>query len=154
MPTGFSHGLIYKANFYDGALRVPLIVRTPGPDNSGVVNDSLAENSDLGPTLVELAGGSIEYQQFARSLTGALDGSAHREDVLSEYAGEFMLMTDEWKIAVNREGQTYMLFDRQNDPDETRNLAGLPDYQCDADALRLRLLERVVQSQLGQPDAY
>ena len=148
------HGLIYKMNFYDGALRVPLIVRTPGPDNSGVVNDSLAENSDLGPTLVELAGGSIEYQQFARSLTGALDGSAHREDVLSEFVGEFMLMTDEWKIAVNREGQTYMLFDRQNDPGETRNLAGLPDYQCDADALRLRLVERVVQSQLSEPDAY
>ena len=148
------HGLIYKMNFYDGALRVPLIVRTPGPDNSGVVNDSLAENSDLGPTLVELAGGSIEYQQFARSLTGALDGSAHREDVLSEFVGEFMLMTDEWKIAVNPEGQIYMLFDRQNDPGETRNLAGLPDYQCDADALRLRLLERVVQSQLSEPDAY
>ena len=149
-----AHGLIYKMNFYDGALRVPLIVRSPGPDNSGVVNDSLAENSDLGPTLVELAGGSIEYQQFARSLTGALDGSAHREDVLSEFVGEFMLMTDEWKIAVNREGQAYMLFDRQNDPGETRNLAGLPDYQCDADALRLRLLERVVQSQLSEPDAY
>ena len=148
------HDLIYKMNFYDGALRVPLIVRTPGPDNSGVVNDSLAENCDLGPTLVELAGGSIDYRQFARSLTGALDGSAHREDVLSEFLGEFMLMTDEWKIAVNREGQTYMLFDRQNDPGETRNLAGLPDYQCDADALRLRLLERVVQSQLSEPDAY
>ena len=83
-----------------------------------------------------------------------LDGSAHREDVLSEFVGEFMLMTDEWKIAVNREGQAYMLFDRQNDPGETRNLAGLPDYQCDADALRLRLLERVVQSQLSEPDAY
>ena len=74
--------------------------------------------------------------------------------MLSEFLGEFMLMTDEWKIAVNREGQIYMLFDRQNDPGETRNLAGLPDYQCDADALRLRLLERVVQSQLSQPDAY
>ena len=142
------HDLIYKMNFYDGSLRVPLIVRTPGPDNTGVVNDSLAENSDLGPTLVELAGGSIEYQQFARSLTGALDGSAHREDVLSEFVGEFMLMTDEWKIALNDEGQTYMLFDRQNDPDETRNLAGLPEYQSDADSLRLQLLERIVQSQL------
>ncbi len=147
------HGLIYKMNFYDGALRVPLLVRTPGVENTGVLNNSLAENCDLGPTLVELAGGTIDYRQFARSLTGALNGSPHREDVLSEFLGEFMLMTDDWKIAVNREGQTYMLFDRRNDPGETRNLAGLPDYQCDADALRLRLLERVAQSQLSEPDA-
>ena len=147
------HGLIYKMNFYDGALRVPLLVRTPGVENTGVLNNSLAENCDLGPTLVELAGGTIDYRQFARSLTGALNGSPHREDVLSEFLGEFMLMTDDWKIAVNREGQTYMLFDRRNDPGETRNLAGLPDYQCDADALRLRLLERVAQSQLREPDA-
>ena len=74
------HGLIAKSNFYDGAVRVPLIVRTPGAEYSGVVNDSPAETVDLGPTLVELAGGELEYRQFGKSLTGAFDGSRHRED--------------------------------------------------------------------------
>ena len=145
------HGLIYKMNFYDGALRVPLIVRTPDSANSGMVNDSPAEIVDLGPTLVELAGGEIEYHQFGRSLTGAFGGSPHREDVISEFFGEIMLMNDEWKIALNSDGETYMLFNRQEDPNEERNLAGLSEYRSDADSLRLRLLERVVQSQLREP---
>ena len=59
-----------------------------------------------------------------------------------------MLMTDEWKIGLNRQGETYMLFNRKDDPNEESNLAGLIEYRSDADALRLRVLERVVQSQL------
>ncbi|MCE2426109.1 MAG: sulfatase-like hydrolase/transferase, partial [Pseudomonadales bacterium] len=106
------HGLTSKSNFYDGAVRVPLIVRTPGAEYSGIVNDSPAETVDLGPTLVELAGGELEYRQVGKSLAGALDGSRHRDDALSEIMGEFMLMNDEWKIGLNKEGETYMLFDR------------------------------------------
>ncbi|MDG2071409.1 MAG: sulfatase-like hydrolase/transferase [Pseudomonadales bacterium] len=140
------HGLIYKMNFYDGSLRVPLIVSVPG-GKSDFVSDSLVENSDIGPTLVELAGGSLDYLQFAKSFTGALDGGEHREDGLSEIEGEFMLMNNDWKIALNREGLTYLLFDRKNDPKETRNLAGLAEYKSTADALRLRILERILQSQ-------
>ena len=142
------HGLIAKSNFYDGAVRVPMIVRTPSADNSDIVNNSPVELVDLGPTLVELAGGELGYQQFGKSLMGALDGSQHREDALSEIGGEFMLMTDEWKIGINRQGETYMLFNRKDDPNEESNLAGLIEYRSDADALRLRVLERVVQSQL------
>ena len=144
------HGLISKSNFYDGAVRVPLIVRTPGAEYSGIVNDSPAETVDLGPTLVELAGGQLDYRQVGKSLTGALDGSRHRDDALSEIMGEFMLMNDEWKIALNKEGETYMLFDRQNDPDEERNLAGMSEYRGEADAMRSRILERIAQSQLHE----
>jgi len=145
------HGLISKSNFYDGAVRVPLLVRTPGDEYSGIVNDSPAELVDLGPTLVELAGGKLEYPQFGKSLAGALDGSRHREDALSEISGEFMLMNDEWKIALNKEGETYMLFNRRNDPHEEKNLAGLNECRNNANALRLRILERIAQSQLHEP---
>ena len=141
------HGLIAKSNFHDGAVRVPLIVRTPCAEHSGVVNDSPAETVDLGPTLVELAGGELGYRQFGKSLTGALDGGRHREDALSEIEGEFMLMNHEWKIARNSEGETYMLFDRKNDPNEEHNLAGLSEHRIVADAMRLRILERIAQSQ-------
>ena len=144
------HGLISKSNFYDGAVRVPLIVRTPGAEHSGIVNDSPVETVDLGPTLVELAGGELEYRQVGKSLTGALDGSRHRDDALSEIMGEFMLMNDEWKIGLNKAGETYVLFDRRNDPNEEHNLAGVRDFRRDADALRLRTLERIAQSQLHE----
>jgi arylsulfatase len=145
-------GLIYKMNFLDGALRVPLIVNTPQTRQAGGrVNNSLAENCDVGPTIVELAGGELAYQQFARSLCASLDGSEHRADAISEFRGEFMIMNDAWKAAVNREGQVYMLFDRDSDPAETRNLAGLAEYKAKEDELRLRILERLSESQLKAP---
>ena len=129
-------GLIYKMNFLNGALRVPLIVRTPDTlaSGGGIENNDLVENMDLGPTLVDLAGGELEHRQFGRSLipaiTGELHDEPHREDALSEFRGEFMLMADQWKMAVNREGETYLLFDLHEDPEETRNVAGLTEYRA------------------------
>ena len=146
--------LIYKMNFLDGALRVPLIVRTPETARAGgAVSEALAENCDLGPTLVELAGGTLQHRQFARSLCPLLSDveAAHRPDALSEFRGEFMLMTADWKMALNREGQTYLLFDRRADPRETRNLAGLTDYKTVEDQLRLQTLERIAKTQLKAP---
>jgi len=147
-------GMYYKANFLDGAVRVPMIVRTPTTANgaqAGKVNDSPVEWSDLGPTLAELAGGKIEHTQFGRSLVPALEDPtrSHRDDALSELSGEYMLITDQWKLGVGRDGQARMLFDRVNDPEETRNRLDDPACADTADQLRLRLLERIASSQLG-----
>ena len=37
------HGLSGKSNFYDGAIRVPLIIRAPGRTRAGCVNPALVE---------------------------------------------------------------------------------------------------------------
>ena len=100
-----------------------MIVRTPqtAASGKGIVNDSLVENFDIGPTLVELAGGTIDYRQFARSLCRSMASAdiEHRPDGISEFRGEFMI--------TNREGKSCLLFNLENDPRETRNLAGLPE---------------------------
>jgi choline-sulfatase len=57
------HGLIYKSTFLDGAVRVPLLVRTPctkGDPVAGRCCDAPVELADLGPTLAELAGAELE----------------------------------------------------------------------------------------------
>ena len=134
-----------------------MIVRTPDTlaSGGGVENNDLVENMDLGPTLVDLAGGELEHRQFGRSLIPAISGELHdephREDALSEFRGEFMLMADRWKMAVNREGETYLLFDLHEDPEETRNVAGLTEYRAVEDELRLRMLERISKTQLKEP---
>ena len=146
--------LIYKVNFLDGALGVPLIVRTPATAaGGGFASDALVENCDLGPTLVELAGGELEHHQFARSLLPALAsaGAAHRDEALSEFRGEFLLLTRDWKMALNCDGKSYLLFDRHADPRETRNLAGLPEYAAVENDLRLATLERIAKTQLKAP---
>jgi choline-sulfatase len=150
------YGLLYKENFLNGAVRVPMLVRTPETCRSplaGQVNDSPVEWFDLGPTLVDLAGGTLAHEQFARSLLPLLSdpNAPHRREALSEYGGEVMILDRRWKMAVNRAGQPYLLFDRARDPDERHNLAGLPEVKAVEDELCIRLLERLVQTQVHTP---
>ena len=141
-------GLIYKETFLDGAVRVPMLVRTPDTCNShagGQVNDSFVEWFDAGPTLVELAGGELTHEQSAKSLLPSLSNSSlvHREEAISEYRQETMIMNDKWKMAVNEYMEPYLLIDREQDPGETRNLAGVPDTETVVEELVGRIKERV-----------
>jgi arylsulfatase len=142
-------GLIYKSNFLDGAVRVPLLVRAPGM-SQGTICSSPVEWFDIGPTLIELAGSTVDYPQFARSLCPALADpqQTHRSEAIAEFRGEIMLLDQRWKAALNEEGQVYLLFDIENDPQEHNNLAGHPDHLDTERELRLRILERLVQTQL------
>ncbi|NKB68245.1 MAG: sulfatase-like hydrolase/transferase [Candidatus Latescibacteria bacterium] len=142
--------LIYKSNLLDPAVRVPLLVRAPGKA-AGLVSHTPVEWFDVGPTLVELAGGQLDYPQFAQSLVPVLDDPdrCHRREAIAEIDGEIALSNENWKAVLNAQGQVYLLFDRRQDPQEQRNLAGRPDIQGLADQLRLRILERVMESQVG-----
>lgn len=147
------HGLIYKENFLNGAVRVPLIVRTPETlkDPSMQKNcGGFAELFDIGPTLVELAGGQIDYRQFAKSLMPVICGTteSHRSEALSEIWGEHMVADDQWKIVINTDGEPYLLFNVQDDPNEEDNLAG--QYPEIENTLRLRILERIACSHLNE----
>jgi choline-sulfatase len=138
-------GLIYKETFLDGAVRVPLLIRTPDSGLAGSVSNTMVEWFDVGPTLVDLAGGKITHDQDARSLGPVLGDpkQPHREESISEYRQECMMMTPEWKIAINAEQEVYLLFDRSHDPYELKNLAGHPEY-TDIEKARLhRLQERL-----------
>ncbi|HKE38792.1 MAG TPA: sulfatase-like hydrolase/transferase [Casimicrobiaceae bacterium] len=152
------YGLLYKGNFLDSAARIPMLIRTPrtaAERQSDLaqrkVCTSPVEWFDLGPTLVELSGGEIRHMQFAKSLVPCLDNPKRRirEESLSEVGGEGMIRSSHWKLAVNNAGDTYLLFDLENDPSESHNLAGISDYQDVATGLRLRMRERVLESQLS-----
>lgn len=142
-------GLIYKTCFLDGAAHVPLLVRLPGLDNPGRVNDSPVELMDVGPTLVELAGGHIRYRQHARSLAPAVASPdvEVRTEAICECDGEILMQDARWSLALNEDGDVTLLFDRADDPEETRNLAGDPHYEAVVVDLRLRLLRRLIGSQ-------
>ena len=147
------YGLIYKGNFLNGAVRIPLLVRTPDSTNAGSVCESPVEWIDIGPTLVEMAGGELAHRQFGKSLCPVLTQPelTHRDFAISEIQGEIMLLNQEWKAALNTDGEVYLLFDVQNDPNEIHNLAGGPEVVDVETALRLQILEWLVQTQLGKP---
>ena len=142
------YGLIYKQNFLDPATRVPFVLRPARamqPTARGVVTETMVELMDLGASLVEAAGGRQVEGSFARSaLPVAVDPDReHRDVALSELRREVMAATPDWKLAVNRAGDPYLLFDRREDPLETRNLAGRPEVSDVERGLRERLRRAV-----------
>lgn len=119
------HGIVNKRNFLRSALNIPFILRAPQLADRGEKRDDLVNLIDAGPTLVELAGGKLDYTQFGRNVLSGGD----RSYVLSEYAGEIMYMEQGLKMVTNRHGQPYIIIDLQNDPNEQHNLVGTPEGQ-------------------------
>ena len=106
--------LLYKHNFLGpaGGCRSS----SPAPwraTPARAVNDTMVELMDLGATLVELAGGTQIKRSLARSVVPALidPSRSHRDSALSEMRREIMLATSDWKVALNRDGEVYLLFD-------------------------------------------
>ena len=140
-------GLLLKKNFMQGAVRVPLLIRTPETFNStlaGYTYSHPVELLDLGPTLVDLVGATLDIEQSGKSLVPVLRNpqQLHRQDALSEFDQEVMLQSDRWKVALNQQGQVYLLFDLENDPEETINLANRADLAQIATELRAQCLAR------------
>lgn len=83
------HGLQNKGcRFYEGLVRVPLIVSWLGHFQQGVQADGLVELTDLAPTLCEIAGvdkGWTHGQSLVPILTGQTDANHHRDFVRCEF---------------------------------------------------------------------
>ena len=145
------YGLIYKSNFLNGAVRIPFIVRTPDTLNRNITNrtcDTPVEWIDIGPTLVEYAGGQLQHQQFGKSLSPVItdNETTHREYAISEISREIMLLNQEWKIALNKDKTPYLLFNIHDDPNETDNLAGKPKMKDIERKLKSKILDHLSQT--------
>ena len=140
---------VNKRTFLDGALNIPLVIRTPETiKEGGIQTDALVSLIDVGPTLIELCGGEIDYPQCGKSLCGVLNcvEEKPRDYVLSELSGEFMYMDENYKALVNTKGEIYMLFDRKNDKDEQYNLAASKVAVDIENDIRKKLLTAIAEN--------
>ena len=147
------YGLLSKGNFLNGATRIPLIVFHPAHGTTaGAVTETPAELMDVGATFAELAGARLPKRMRARSLLPVLVDPSRviREVALVEHRREAMVASPHWKLAVNAGGEPYLLFDLRNDPAETRNLAGLTEYEAVETDLRERLRQTIESAGLGK----
>lgn len=145
-------GRLSKSVCYDSAIRVPLMMRTPGRQAAGVVSDSFVETIDLYATLLELTGCEPAERKDSLSLVPLLNAPAAslRRDVLAEVHVHTMLRTREWKLVVGRDGLSLQLFDLRADPHEQCNLVGHPEYRQQELEMRSQLLTRILINTLRE----
>lgn len=137
-----SHGLMGKQNVYDHSVHMPLIIAGPGIPK-GATRDALCYIYDIYPTLCERAGlktpDTVQFQSLNPVIS---DTAAKARDHLyfAFMSWQRSVRDKQYKLieyCVGQERHT-QLFDLQNDPQETRNLA---DDAAHADTVaRLRKL--------------
>jgi len=145
------HGLLYKGcRFYEGLVRVPLIVSWPGHFQQGVRSDALVGLIDIAPTLLEVAGvpgrETMQGKSLAPILTGKAPPGRHREYVRSVYyrvltgipSYATMIRNQRYKLVKYHGTGLGELFDLAADPGEFDNLWDDPAHA----RVRLELLEQ------------
>jgi len=153
------HHLWRKVNACDPSARIPLIVRPPDcwDARANVLDDALVGLEDIMPTFLDAAGVDIPETVEGRSLLPLLKGEAgpwrttyhheHAPCYAPDYAYQ-CLTGKEWKYIWNPITGAELLFDRQRDPQELRNLAPDPDHAGTLDAWR----ESLARELAGRPE--
>lgn len=147
-----------KGMFYEGGIRVPLVLRQPGVIKAGSVTDEPVHAVDLYPTLADFAGAElpspsvhpIDGVSFAGLARGA-ESALSRDAIYWHFPGYMdtrqvpnsvirKRVGDRWfKLIYYYEGQLFELYDLEEDEHEQHNLlAGRPTQETIALAGNLR----------------
>ena len=133
----------FPQNMFDTSVKVPFLISWPGHLPAGKVEEGMASHYDLFPTLVELLSLSGEVRQPlpGKSLLPLLDGQEEDRAVVvyDEYGPVRMIRTREWKLVLRNPYGPHELYHLTDDPEETRNWFGAPEYAGICAELRERL---------------
>ncbi len=134
-------------NFFNGSVRVPLLIHYPQGMKKGVVIGANAGHVDVLPTACELAGAPIPPQAEGTGLLKAMHGAAgylegrplylYVERGHIRYQG---VVRDGWKWIANPGNGREFLFDMKVDPQERNNLALREEFASVRAGLRDRFL--------------
>jgi arylsulfatase len=161
------HALLLKGPMmYEGAVRVPLILRWPGHLPAGVRRSELVEWIDLNPTVLEAAGLPALPRNQGQSLLPLARGDAEapaRGWALCEYRNSghpydppvhtTMLREGRFKLIVHHgapsttRARTGELYDLAADPNELKNLWYEPEYAQVRVELQEKLLDVLVATE-------
>lgn len=154
-----SHGMMDKHYcMYEDILHVPLLIRWPGITRPGqVIDQPVCHALDLAATFADLADASVPESYQGHSLRSLLDDRKawpRTHAVASYHGSQFGLYSarsiksGHWKYVWNLT-DVDELYDLQNDPWETVNLAGRADAQSALAGLRVELAREL--ERLGDP---
>ena len=152
-----NHSLWAKGLFYEEAAKIPMLL-VPTADQvremgHGIVDDRLANQADVMPTLLELC--DIPAPETVEGLS--LVGSRRRDHIVG-YMWEGaratrMVRDDRHKLVYYPAGNRLQLFDMETDPDEMRDVAEDAEYAAVREGLTRLLVENLHGSDLDWLDA-
>lgn len=132
------HGIWTKHTNFEQATHIPLLFVAPGVTNPGTSSAQLAETVDIYPTLAELAGlpkptgpqpvDGVSLIPVLKNVKERVRNHAYHSYPRSGYLGE-AIRTQQYRMVrwTNMEDAAkkvlYELYDYQDDPHETKNLA-------------------------------
>ncbi|MCS7469590.1 sulfatase [Stieleria sp. ICT_E10.1] len=136
-----------KGSLYEGGERVPLMVRWPEHIPAGSVSETIVNNIDLYPTLLELTGQAepenhvIDGKSFAKVLTEGVEATDQTSVSYFPYHGGGISVRDgDWKFIrrYTRKPDSYdglvELFNLKDDLAESKNLAAeMPEKVAELD---------------------
>ncbi|WP_261365062.1 sulfatase [Anatilimnocola floriformis] len=152
-----------KGDLYEGGLRVPLIVRWPGVNTKGAVDNTPVVSMDLTATMLDAAGVPLakDEQLDGESLRTLFRGGKLQRDALYFHYPHFAfhkanrpgsaIRWGQYKLVLRYDDNSVELFELENDLGETKDLAAAkPDI---ARKLKDRLLNWLAETKAGLPTA-
>ena len=147
-----AHGRRAKNIFYEEAVRVPFLIRTP--DSAAGKNDVCLNTVDIMPTLLELMNLPVPQSCEGSSKAWYLDGKHTTDDgCLMMCCGPTAQWGDgnEWRgyrnkqytYAIYRKDGHELLFDHLNDPLQMKDLADDPSYATIKELLKSQMHEKM-----------
>ncbi|MDR2921652.1 MAG: arylsulfatase [Tannerella sp.] len=122
-----------KRDLYEGGIRVPLLVWSPGHVKAAVVSDHVSAFWDMMPTFAGMIGAELSQPTDGISFLPTLFGEGNQQthDFLywefHEQGGRQAIRKDNWKLirqGISAEGGTWLeLYDLNTDKHEDTNLA-------------------------------
>ncbi len=164
------HGMVDKRTMHEASIRIPVIIRYPAlasGETKRVKQQVLTV--DIAPTLCELAGAEPLAKIHGASMVPMLNGDADnwRTSWFYHYNYEKQfpytpnvrgIRTDRWKYIRYPHGDgspdRHMaeLYDMQSDPEETTNLAGLPEHRELIKELRAELVKLMAATGINEDE--
>jgi len=132
------HRMWWKSSFYEGSVGVPLIFSWPGQLAEDREINRVSSLLDIGPTLVDFAGGEAISQSRGRSLKGFLTGDGEisnwSDTAFAELGGlggdapGRMIRRGPWKLNFYHGHERPQLFNLESDAGEWHDLANDAAY--------------------------
>jgi len=147
------NGWFDKRFAYDVSMQVPLLMRWPGQIKAGSTINTMVQNIDYAPTILDIAGEKIPGWMQGVSLKSLVTGKQKtlKRDYLYYHYYEYVrdhtviphlaVRGTRYKLIYFYTVNEWELYDLSTDPQEQKNLISSPAYQ----AIRLKMKNELVK---------